>query len=147
MHVLGVDVSFGMLHKAMKKRDDVQAPGVELVQGDAFRLPLATSSVDAVLLSFTLELFPENDIPAVLHELERVCVPGGVVVVIAMAVSTRRTFLTRLYQWLHDRYPDWIDCRPINLMRWLPAGRYELMDRQRHSIAGLPVDVVTATLL
>lgn len=146
-HVLGVDISYGMLHRALKKRSDTQATGVELVQGDAFRLPLAASSVDAVLLSFTLELFPETDIPTVLHELERVCVTGGVVVIIAMAVSTRRTLLTRLYRWLHDRYPDWIDCRPIDLLRWLPSDRYDLRDRQRHSIAGLPVDVVTATLL
>jgi len=145
-HILGVDISRGMLHQAQKKQNEVRGH-VELVQGDAFRLPLAPSSVDAVLLSFTLELFPEPDIPVVLDEIERVCAQGGMVVFIAMAESARRTFLTRLYRWLHDRFPGWIDCRPIDLARWLPSDRYELMDRKLHSIAGLPVTVVSATLL
>ncbi|MFC8515567.1 class I SAM-dependent methyltransferase [Streptomyces sp. NPDC057257] len=67
--VLGVDRSPGMLGVAARR----VAGGV--VCGDATRLPVATDSVDAVVLVWLLHLLP--DPAAVLAEAARVLRPGG----------------------------------------------------------------------
>ncbi len=70
--VLGVDRSSGMLGLAARR-----VPG-GVVCGDAARLPLASDSVDAVVIVWLLHLLP--DPAAVLAEAARVLRPGGVLI-------------------------------------------------------------------
>src|SRR5690606_7079357 len=69
--VVGVDFAGGMLRAG---RERYRVP-VDLVQGDALRLPLQDGSIDAVLCGFALRNF--DAIPPVLAELARVVRPGG----------------------------------------------------------------------
>ncbi|MFG2795203.1 class I SAM-dependent methyltransferase [Streptomyces pseudovenezuelae] len=70
--VLGVDRSPGMLGLAARR-----VPG-GTVGGDATRLPVASGSVDAVVMVWLLHLLP--DPAAVLAEAARVLRPGGVLI-------------------------------------------------------------------
>lgn len=74
-HVVGCDFSLGMLRVGARARHD----GVELVAGDALRLPFADASFDAVTISFGLR--NTHDIDVALAELLRVTRPGGRLVV------------------------------------------------------------------
>lgn len=67
-----VDVSDGMLARARGR-------GLDCVQGDAGRLPLADESVDAVTVVDALHHMPEQT--TVLAEAGRVLAPGGVLVI------------------------------------------------------------------
>jgi len=69
--VLGLDLSPGMLEIATTRR------GVLGVLGDAMRLPVATSTVDAVVLAYVLFHLPVPE--AALSEAVRVLRPNGVV--------------------------------------------------------------------
>ena len=69
--VVGLDFSRGMLMAACQRR----AAGVELVQADGLRLPLADQSIDVAVSGFALRNF--SSIPPVLAELARVVKPGG----------------------------------------------------------------------
>ncbi|HEY1064633.1 MAG TPA: methyltransferase domain-containing protein, partial [Pirellulales bacterium] len=67
--VAGIDVSPGMCQVAQRKIDAAELPKApELAVGDARKLPYPDASFDAAYTSFTLELFPEEDIAAVLAE-------------------------------------------------------------------------------
>ncbi|MDG9700854.1 class I SAM-dependent methyltransferase [Streptomyces sp. DH37] len=70
--VLGVDRSSGMLRPAADR-----VPG-GVVRGDATRLPLASGSVDAVVIVRLLHLLPDP-VP-VLAEASRVLRPGGTLI-------------------------------------------------------------------
>ncbi|GAA3653631.1 class I SAM-dependent methyltransferase [Streptomyces chitinivorans] len=70
--VLGVDRSPGMLAPAAER-----VPG-GVVRGDATQLPLASGSVDAVVIVWLLHLLPDP-VP-VLAEASRVLRPGGTLI-------------------------------------------------------------------
>lgn len=72
--VLGLDVSLGMLEQARETYDDGRwAP--RFACADAFHLPLADASVDAVTIAFGMRnLRPRAE---ALAEIERVLEPGG----------------------------------------------------------------------
>ena len=143
--VIGLDLSNGMLQKANQKRRSAKKNGarISLVQGDLFHLPAAAQSVDAVFISYTLELFDDADIPTVLGEV-RILVPEGKMVVVAMAESTRSSLALHLYRWLHAHVPEWVDCRPMEAVPWIRAAGFSKIQQTRESIFGLPVAIITA---
>jgi 2-polyprenyl-6-hydroxyphenyl methylase/3-demethylubiquinone-9 3-methyltransferase len=59
--------------------------GVEVLQGDAVRLPLSSASADVVVAGEVLEHVP--DLPAVVAEVCRVLRPGGLVVLDTIAAT------------------------------------------------------------
>jgi demethylmenaquinone methyltransferase/2-methoxy-6-polyprenyl-1,4-benzoquinol methylase len=69
--VIGLDFSGGMLAAARSRL----GRSVDLVQGDALRLPLADASVDVAVSGFALRNFAA--LPPVFAELARVLRPGG----------------------------------------------------------------------
>jgi demethylmenaquinone methyltransferase / 2-methoxy-6-polyprenyl-1,4-benzoquinol methylase len=78
--VVGLDQSAEMLAVARRR----VPPGVELVEGDAERLPFADGSFDG--LTFTYLLRYVDDPAATLRELARVVRPGGTVAMLEFAV-------------------------------------------------------------
>ncbi|MBN2554296.1 MAG: methyltransferase domain-containing protein [Anaerolineales bacterium] len=144
--VIGLDLSGGMLQKANQKRIIAAKKGarISLVQGDLFELPAASQSVSAVLISYTLELFDDEDIPAVLGEVRRILVPAGTIVVVAMAESPRSSLVLRFYRWLHAHVPEWVDCRPMDAAAWIQSAGFSKIQQTRESIFGLPVEIITA---
>lgn len=98
--VVGCDFSLGMLRVGARAGHD----GVELVAGDALRLPFADDAFDAVTISFGLRNVADPDVA--LRELLRVTRPGGRVVVCEFS------------------HPTWAPFRSVYvnyLMRALPA--------------------------
>ena len=82
---IGVDLSTGMLAEA-RRRADAIGREIELVEGDAQRLPFADASFDTVAISLGLCTVPD---PALaLREMARVCRPGGRLVLLEHVRST-----------------------------------------------------------
>lgn len=73
-HIVGLDLSKGMLHRARAKLEPY-ADQVSLVWQDASRLPFASDSCDAVTCLESLEFMPRPQ--GVLAEMVRVLAPGG----------------------------------------------------------------------
>ena len=94
--VVGCDFSLGMLRQGLGK-------GVDLVAGDALKLPFADEAFDAVTISFGLR----NVASAVegLKELRRVTKPGGRLVVCEFSHPTWKPFRTVYVEYLMKALP------------------------------------------
>jgi demethylmenaquinone methyltransferase/2-methoxy-6-polyprenyl-1,4-benzoquinol methylase len=84
------------------------------VCGDAVQLPFQSESCDAVFMSFTLELFPPQEMVTVLAECRRVLKNGGALCAVAMAENANPGLMSRAYGWAHRNFPEIIDCRPVD---------------------------------
>jgi demethylmenaquinone methyltransferase/2-methoxy-6-polyprenyl-1,4-benzoquinol methylase len=143
----GVELSPGMIGAARKRMypfGHEQAEGQEgsarIIQGDGTRLPFALNSFDAVFLSFTLELFADDEMTVVLNECHRILKPGGRLVVISLA--KRDALACRLYEWGHAHWPALLDCHPIHLRESLEAGEFRVQAANVQTMWGLPVEIV-----
>ncbi len=136
--VHGVDVSSGMLAVARRRIESAGLRNVTLAIGDARVLCFRSSVFDSVFMSFTLELF-ETAIQDVLAEVRRVLRVGGRVGIVAMSNTDEPNAMIDLYEWLHRRWPQFVDCIPINVVGALQAAPFEIANAQTTAIWGLPV--------
>jgi ubiquinone/menaquinone biosynthesis C-methylase UbiE len=143
--VYGVDISERMTQKTrLKVVRSGMGTQVELVCSDGANLPLDDNFFDAVFMSFTLELFDNDEIPLCLFECQRVLRSSGRLCVVAMSKEDEAGIMVRLYEWLHRRFPRWLDCRPIYLESALATAGFAIIDSSRKTIGGLPVNIVLA---
>ncbi len=97
--VVGCDFSLGMLQVGAR----AQHRGVDLVAGDALRLPFADGSFDAVTISFGLR--NTADAERALREMLRVTRPGGRLVVCEFSHPTWAPFRTVYVEYLMRALP------------------------------------------
>ena len=143
--VYGVDISSGMLKVAKRRLEKARLiERVELYCGDAANLPYDDNVFDAAFMSFTLELFDTPEIPKVLEEIKRVLKPGGRLGVVSMSKEDGQSTLLRLYEWVHKRWPKYVDCRPIYVERSLRDAGYEIRSKEKVKLFGLPGEIVVA---
>jgi ubiquinone/menaquinone biosynthesis C-methylase UbiE len=141
--VFGIDLSEAMRSIAAERarREGVDA-WVELRRGDAAALPYPADGLDAVFMSFALELFDTPEIPTVLSECRRVLRPGGRIGIAAMQASEHPGIMLRLYEWAHTAFPSAVDCRPIHAGASLRQAGFRLLHSEEASMWGLPVAIV-----
>ena len=73
--VVGIDMTPEMLAQARSAAEEMGAPNVEFVEGEAERLPFVDESFDVVVSNGVIDLVPDKD--AVFAEIFRVLRPGG----------------------------------------------------------------------
>ena len=142
--VFGIDLSEGMRVRARERVEKEHfADRVELTCGDATHLPYPDGSIDAVFMSFTLELFDTPDIPQVLGECKRVLRAGGRIGVVAITKEGKEGFAVEAYEWTHQHFPNLLDCRPIFVRRALEDSGFSIREATITSM-WVPVEVVVA---
>ena len=92
--VVGVDFSRAMLQIARGKT--ASTPGIALLRGDATRIPLAASTVDAVTIGFGIRNV--EDPIAAFREIGRVLRPGGRLAILEFSLP-RAKALRSFYLW------------------------------------------------
>jgi len=141
--VHGIDISSGMLTASRRRLEKAGLWNrVELICDDALKMPYAVNKFDAVFSSFNLELFDTPEIPQVLAEIKRVLKPRGRFCVMSMSKGDEDSSLQRLYEWLHKKIPQYVDCRPIYVEQSILGAGFEIQYRERLSIMGLSGDIV-----
>jgi ubiquinone/menaquinone biosynthesis C-methylase UbiE len=145
---VGIDLSYGMLRVTRQKLAR-KAAAVEhlLCQADGLHLPYPTGCFDALLMTFTLELFDTPEIPQVLCECRRVLKHGGRVSIAALAAPTQPAIPeapARIYAWFHDRFPALVDCRPIPLEAMVEQASFTIQEKFSAGMWGLPVECILA---
>ncbi len=95
--VLGVDFSGAMLtHGLVKVTNAGLASRIQLVRGDAMRLPVASESVHAATIAFGIRNVQQPDIAC--RELVRVLRPGGRIAILEFGTPSSRVFAP-VYAW------------------------------------------------
>jgi len=143
--VYGIDISPGMyrLSQSLLCKADL-ADRVKLKIGDAAVLPFPSESINAIFISFTLELFDTPEIPIVVAECRRVLHPGGRICVVSMTQKEGANTMIILYEWVHRALPSWVDCRPIRAQLFLKEAGFEILEIREQSMWGLPVEILLA---
>ncbi|MCX5970872.1 MAG: class I SAM-dependent methyltransferase [Coprothermobacterota bacterium] len=146
--VYGIDLSEGMLDitGARVMRAGVTEK-VVLTCGDAMQLPFETDFFDGIFISFTLELFDTPEIPLVLLECLRTLKRGGHISVVAISKKGKPNAMIRLYEWLHEKLPQFADCRPIYVQESLKEAGFHILDATDFSLGGLRGELVLAKKL
>lgn len=143
----GLDLSAGMCRVARQRLTRVSSSALPaaIICGDAAELPVADGILDAVFMSFTLELFAPNDTARVLGECHRALRDGGRLGVVALSESDHPTLMQRLYGWAHRRFPSWVDCRPITVKEILEEQHFRVHNVTHSSMWGLTLAVAIAS--
>jgi demethylmenaquinone methyltransferase/2-methoxy-6-polyprenyl-1,4-benzoquinol methylase len=142
--VHGIDLSDGMtaVAEGLLRHEGV-ADHVEVRTGDATDLPYPADSMDAVFMSFTLELFDTAEIPVVLAQCRRVLKTGGRIVVVGMSKEGEHGVVYETYEWTHRHFPNFVDCRPILVSQVLAAAGFQVAHKQNVQI-WVPMEIVGA---
>lgn len=144
-HVYGLDLSEGMHRVASDRIDKARlSERVDLRCGDAVKLPFEDEIFDAIFTSFTLELFDIPEIPIVLKECNRVLRSGERIVVVSMSKKSEEGIAVGLYEWAHEKLPNYVDCRPIYVTESLSEAGFKVSEQKEMKMWGLPVDAVLA---
>jgi len=129
--VFGIDLSHEMMLISQKRtRDEGMEDRVELTCGDALHLPYPSESIDAIFMSFTLEIFDTPEILRVLSECRRILKPGGRIVIVGMSRVVHEGLVTKVFEWTHQHFPNFLDCRPILVRRALEDAGFRIVDNK-----------------
>lgn len=146
--VVGLELSSGMVRAARRRLEEADLTRrVNLCIGDAGALPFRDGAFEAAFMGFTLELFDTPEIPCVLGEIRRVLSAGGRLGVVSLSKEGGPSRALRVYEWAHERWPVYFDCRPIYLEESVKGAGYGVVAAERSRMAGLPVGVVVAEKL
>jgi hypothetical protein len=52
--------------------------------------------------------------------------------------------MLRLYEWAHERIPNYVDCRPIYAQQSLEETGFQVVEAVVQSMWGLPVEIIVA---
>ena len=96
-HVVGVDLSAGMLREARKKIRERGLSHTTVFQANALELPFGDSTFDHVFISHVITVV--SDPYMLVREAQRVCKPGARIVIVNHFQSTNR-FIGMLEKWL-----------------------------------------------
>jgi demethylmenaquinone methyltransferase/2-methoxy-6-polyprenyl-1,4-benzoquinol methylase len=144
--ILGMDISNGMLAQAVRKIKQTSATNIYTVAADGLHLPLTPNSLDAIFMTFTLELFASAEIPQVLAACKALLKDCGRIGLVSMAQSGKKSLMTRLYDWAHIHWENYVDCRPIPTVKLLQESGFIIETSQQSSMWGLAVNIVLATI-
>ncbi|MCA9090611.1 MAG: class I SAM-dependent methyltransferase [Planctomycetaceae bacterium] len=146
--VSGIDISSGMKEVSENRLRDAGYPDrANLLVNSAPPLPFPDHSFDTVVMSFTLELFPLDTIPALLTECRRVLKPTGRLGVTSMATvesGDKKSVLEKTYIWMHTHFPHIVDCQPIPLEDLVQKAGFKLLQQERIDLFTMPVAIVVA---
>lgn len=96
-HIIGIDLSAGMLRECRKKIAQRGLHHAMVMQGDALHLPFADNSFDHVFISHVISVV--SDPFRLIEEAQRVAKPGARIVMVNHFQSTNR-FIALLEKWL-----------------------------------------------
>jgi len=144
--VCGVDTSEAMLRYSRRKVGEARRSArTYAMRADAARLPFRGAAFDAIMMSFVLELFDDSEIPKVLRSCQDVMRKDARICVISVSREARPGIVMRAYEWAHNHFPRYVDCRPIAAGQSLATAGFRVLEVADVSMSGVRIQIVLAT--
>lgn len=136
--IVGIDVAEKMcqLTRDVLEHDPTSA----VVCGDVLALPFDSDRFDAVVVSFTLELFGAKYQSELLNEIHRVLTTSGRICVIAPSTAGSH-LVSPLYNQLHTMFPTLIDSRPLDVSGVMVESGFEIVHTGFERVVVVPVEI------
>ena len=68
----------------------------------------------------------------------------GRLVVVSMSKENGESIFLRLYEWMHNKWPKYVDCRPIYVEQSLREAGYTVKSKEKVRLLRLPVEIIVA---
>lgn len=148
--VIGLDFSEKMLEIGQKKLDELQLKKIELVKGDAMKLPFSDNTFNHATIGFALRNV--LNVETVLKEMMRVVKPGGQVVSLELSKPTWVPFRKLYYFYFQRILPllGYVFAKSYDQYRWLPESLIQFPDYKelrKIMVENIGLEDVTATPL
>jgi ubiquinone/menaquinone biosynthesis C-methylase UbiE len=142
-HTAGVELADGMLAQTRKRLQAAGLGSVELVRGDALRLPFDDASFDLLVNAYMLDLLAREDIVRALAEFKRVMRPGARLVLSNMTKGGPRCH--RVWDSLYARGINLTaNCRGVLAAPVLAELGFREIRREYMAQMLFPTEIVTA---
>ena len=63
-----------------------------------------------------------------------------------MSNENGESILLKLYRWMHEKFPKYVDCRPIHVEESVRDAGYEVEHREKVNLFGLPGEIIVGFL-
>jgi demethylmenaquinone methyltransferase/2-methoxy-6-polyprenyl-1,4-benzoquinol methylase len=141
--IFGCDISEGMLTQTQKRLSKSSFPSkAHIFQTNILDPPIKKKIFDRIFLCFVLEIFPDEDIRQVLGNCRSLLKDDGQICVVS--IQYEKNIPIKIYEWAHRKFPNVVDCRPIELEMHLLEAGYELVKKRREKMWGLPIEIISA---
>ena len=143
--IYGIDLSASMCRITGKRLEKAQLKNrTELQCGDVLKNSYKEDTFDAVFMSFTLETFTPTEIDNLLKIIRKILKPNGRYCVLSMSEEKSKSLIYKMYLWAHRHYPQFVDCRPINVEQLLINGGFSIISSESMKLYNLPVKMAVA---
>jgi ubiquinone/menaquinone biosynthesis C-methylase UbiE len=105
------------------------------------------ASRDRFVSNFVLDLLADDDIAAVIREAHRILEPGGLLCLSSLSTGDGplSRLIARAWSRVQAQHPALVGgCRPLDLLSWLPAERWQVLHHAKLTPFGVPSEVVIA---
>ena len=144
---LGYDLSETMVALARSRLALFGSRAQVLLTDGSLPWPLATGSIDHVVISYVLDLLPEAEIVAVLAEAARVLEPGGLLCLVNLTGGVTPLSRLNMGRWrlLYRLNPLWVGgCRPLSMQGRLEVHTWKLCYHEVVVAAAVPSEIIVA---
>ncbi len=141
---VGVELASGMLALTRRRMRASGLAHVEVVAGDALRLPFAAECFDVVVSRYLLCVLPREDIGRALAECRRVLRPGGRLVVACITKGERPRDAVWDALYARGLHPGAIGRGVLARPALRELGGFDELHREYYSGALFPSEVVSA---
>src|SRR6266487_1654937 len=147
---LAVDSSTTMVHLANVRLARFGNRVVVQQTDGSLQFEAASGSYDRFVSTYVADLLSASDITALLSEAHRLLMPEGHLCLVSLTHGTcwLSRLVTGLWTHVHARWPTLVGgCRPLDLRKFLPASRWELVYVNVVTAFGIPAEVIVAERL
>lgn len=139
----GIDLSEGMLQKAILKAKKLPHANSSLEIGTAFDLNKEDESVDTLLNNYMFDLIPFQDMDRIILEFKRVLKKNGKLILVNMTKGER--YGSGIYEYIYTLSPKTMGgCRGVQLSEKLSQHGFRVENREYYQQMLFPSEVILA---
>lgn len=135
-NLFGCDFSINMINQAKKRCPVAKYTLCDITK----KLPYKDNQFDKINFSVTLGMIDESKYNQMFKEIKRVLKPEGFLVVVEYT-SKKPNILTRLLEVEHRVFPQFQDCKPVDVKKTLENNDFKVKSSKIKSVTGFKFEI------